>query len=313
MFRLTKSLSERIYLLSAKQISVEKWEFKVRGQSKNIYEQKLSSDSYYCSCPDHKTRRTFCKHLLFLVARVASRTDLASNIHSNSSNWEKKIFEECSFNWVERLKGRLEVDKPKLPPPTCIGNDCPICFEEMKDGDELIQCIATCKNWLHKECINLWLNAGHSTCPLCRSEWIEESNSDIMELNSKIDVCFLEENKIEHVIQDENSNKYEIIRQSEDFWLKDFCRDNGINISDKKLYYELNKIEIINYDRDIILFDRINNVFIEDSDAKNILRFESQPKRIKFTSFGNYNIYVLAISGNRKILANQGILILQMK
>ena len=41
MLRLQKSLSEKIYLLNANQISNEEWTFKLRGQRGNTYGYKL--------------------------------------------------------------------------------------------------------------------------------------------------------------------------------------------------------------------------------------------------------------------------------
>jgi Ring finger domain len=183
MLRLQKSLSEKIYLLYANQISETQWDFKVRGQSKNIYQQTLTPFQFTCSCPDHKTKQTFCKHLLFLVARVAVRIDIASKLSNDKTLWGEIYFNLCSVAWIERLKSRMENEnKPKTTAPSAIGNDCPVCFEEMKDGESLSQCITTCKNYFHSECIQLWLSSGHSNCPLCRATWTDEHTEENVEV-----------------------------------------------------------------------------------------------------------------------------------
>jgi hypothetical protein len=181
MLRLTKSLSEKIYLLYANQISESQWDFKVRGQSKNIYQQTLTPSQFTCSCPDHKTKQTFCKHLLFLVARVAIQMNLASNLSNDKTLWSINYFNDCSKSWIERLKSRIVENQTKSKPICCsaIGNDCPVCFEEMKEGESLAQCITTCKNYFHKECINLWLSSGHNNCPLCRAGWVTENEENV--------------------------------------------------------------------------------------------------------------------------------------
>jgi hypothetical protein len=181
MLRLTKSLSEKIYLLYANQISESQWDFKVRGQSKNIYQQTLTQSLFTCSCPDHKTKQTFCKHLLFLVARVAIQMNMASNLSNDKTLWSTNYFNDCSKSWIERLKSRIDENQNKSKPICCsaIGNDCPVCFEEMKEGESLAQCIITCKNYFHKECINLWLSSGHNNCPLCRAGWINEGEENV--------------------------------------------------------------------------------------------------------------------------------------
>jgi hypothetical protein len=181
MLRLTKSLSEKIYLLYANQISESQWDFKVRGQSKNIYQQTLTPSLFTCSCPDHKTKQTFCKHLLFLVARVAIQMNIASNLSNDKTLWSINYFNDCSKSWIERLKSRIAENqtKPKSTDCSAIGNDCPVCFEEMKEGESLTRCITTCKNYFHSECINLWLSSGHNNCPLCRAGWVNESEENV--------------------------------------------------------------------------------------------------------------------------------------
>ncbi len=190
MLRLTKSLSEKIYLLSANQISTSEWGFKVRGQSKNIYEQFLTKDKFSCSCPDHKTKSTFCKHLLFLVARVAIQMEIASSLSNDKTLWmsNPNYFNACSKSWINRLKSRISDKKPKPVDLTAIGNDCPVCFEEMKEGESLVKCITTCKNHFHKECINLWISSGHNNCPLCRAAWVKDEieNEEDIDIEVKL-------------------------------------------------------------------------------------------------------------------------------
>lgn len=99
-------------MLSANQVSAEEWGFKVRGRTNNVYEQKLSSTGFSCSCPDHKSRATFCKHLLFLVARVAMQMELANKLQQNKANWKETAFTACVTAWVNRLKNRLT--KPEM-------------------------------------------------------------------------------------------------------------------------------------------------------------------------------------------------------
>ena len=129
MLRLKKSLSEKIYLLSATQVSALEWSFKVRGQSNNVYDQMLSTTTFSCSCPDHKSRATFCKHLLFLVARVAMQMELAGKLQHNKANWKDTAFAACVASWINRLKNRMSSDGDKGKPVEKVDGDCSICFE----------------------------------------------------------------------------------------------------------------------------------------------------------------------------------------
>ena len=174
MERLRKSLSEKISLLSAYQRDAS-WEFKVRGQSTSVYQQELSATSFTCSCPDHQGKKTFCKHLLFLVARVALQFERAASISEQTVSWNEEAYAACVPSWVSRLAHLISdetvVDTPSDKPE----GDCPICFEELTDGT--IRCETTCHKWFHRECIKRWVEDS-PTCPMCRAEWKEAPSTE---------------------------------------------------------------------------------------------------------------------------------------
>lgn len=51
-----------------------------------------------------------------------------------------------------------------------IEGDCPICFMEFEEDEELVWCRAACGNNIHKACLNQWIDR-NSTCPFCRAQW----------------------------------------------------------------------------------------------------------------------------------------------
>jgi hypothetical protein len=190
MFRYNRCLKERIYLLSALKKSDTKWNFEIRGQTLNIYNQELTPNSFYCSCPDHETRNSFCKHLLFLVAKVGEEHTLAKNLCVYQQLWDVNTFEIIIESFLIRLKSRLnENDKKeeKLNTNDVSKGDCSICFEKMCGNEKLINCETTCKNWFHYDCISKWLaTLNKNNCPLCRSIiMINESNDNFIDKNVK--------------------------------------------------------------------------------------------------------------------------------
>ncbi|CAE8593731.1 unnamed protein product, partial [Polarella glacialis] len=54
------------------------------------------------------------------------------------------------------------------------GEECPVCFEDMKASEEakgkLVFCCA-CGNNFHGDCIRRWQTASSGDCPLCREPW----------------------------------------------------------------------------------------------------------------------------------------------
>ncbi len=176
MQRLRKSLSEKISLLSAYQRDAS-WEFKVRGQSTSVYQQELSATTFTCSCPDHQGKKTFCKHLLFLVARVALQFERAASISEQTASWNEEAYAACVPSWVSRLAHLISPDEPveTSSPSDKPEGDCPICFEELIDAKAIngtIRCETTCLKWFHRECIKRWVQDS-PTCPMCRAEWTD--------------------------------------------------------------------------------------------------------------------------------------------
>lgn len=174
--RLIKSLNEKIYLLNATQLN-DSWKFQVRGQSNNIYEQNLSGTNYFCSCPDHQSKKTFCKHLLFLIVRVAKQYELGCELAQRpKTTWKNTVYQACSNSFIVCLS---HIIKKSVTTTTTISEDdsCLICFENLGSND-LVECSTTCHKHFHRECINLWLEHG-TTCPNCRSEWIDKKEAVI--------------------------------------------------------------------------------------------------------------------------------------
>lgn len=198
MLRLKKSLSERIYLLSATQNMEKQFSFRVRGSSNNIYEQILSATEFSCSCPDQMKRKGFCKHLLFLIARVAIQMEIATDLQKNSANWNEKTFDICAISWRNRFEKKSTTAPTSAPIPE---GDCSVCFEEMREGEELTSCVTTCKNYFHKECIRLWLESSHTTCPLCRAPWLLQSDESITEGAPEI-----------HLLEPKESNETKVVK-----------------------------------------------------------------------------------------------------
>lgn len=52
------------------------------------------------------------------------------------------------------------------PSSDCRGDSCPVCQDDIVDGDEYIQ--MPCKHSYHKDCLLPWLKE-HNTCPSCRA------------------------------------------------------------------------------------------------------------------------------------------------
>ncbi len=312
MQRLTKSLSEKIYLLSANQVNDNQWDFRVKGQSKNIYEQILKPDSFYCSCPDHRTKHSFCKHLLFLISRVAVQINIACDVCTNKSNWKDTVYNLCSTSWIERLKERLNKVNNSTK-SKAIGNDCSICFEEMVEGESFSQCVTTCKNYFHEGCINLWLQSYHSTCPLCRGNWDNTQYNEEDEIQLEVNLynnAIQPDNHVDVVEENNNNNNIptniKLFTAMNNETIKDFCAQNNLVYYPGSCYYQFIKTELIQSHKRIILMDKNTNEFFEGCDARGILGLPSDASmKIKPKTFNNYNIFIQSTTSTRKLVSDQ--------
>ena len=69
----------------------------------NIYKQKFTPTHFSCSCPDHILKKGFCKHLLFLLARVANLNEIAAIVCESKYKWGSEFFDICSQQWTIRI------------------------------------------------------------------------------------------------------------------------------------------------------------------------------------------------------------------
>ena len=121
--RLVKALSEKMCLMSATQSETE-WAFRVRGQTNTVYDQVLNATTYSCSCPDQQGKKSFCKHLLFLVVRAGKQYELGAELAQRpKTSWKKSAFVACSASWSKCL-AHLVSSAPAEP----MDGVCTICW-----------------------------------------------------------------------------------------------------------------------------------------------------------------------------------------
>ena len=54
-----------------------------------------------------------------------------------------------------------------------ISDDCPICFMEFEEDENIVWDRAGCGNNIHAACFDQWAKTkvGNVTCPFCRTPW----------------------------------------------------------------------------------------------------------------------------------------------
>ena len=183
--RISRALNERIYLLKAEQgvgdTTQDIWNFEVKGQSNKVYKVKIvRGGASACTCMDYVLRRKLCKHLIFITERVARLTNVTHRMLGNNNlsdddfqslneSLKKRLVRDNSGEDCTNLAGSTEDPSSKMDRTT---DDCSICFDSLQ-GETLLQCVTTCKNYFHEACLKIWLSKNKS-CPLCRAQWVDK-------------------------------------------------------------------------------------------------------------------------------------------
>lgn len=192
--RKQRGKTQNIYLVESRyNDSVEKREYVVLGSTGNVYTVEISICPT-CTCPDYMTRGKRCKHIYFILTRVMKITvqnedkefylpedlmvmfcnvpDVLNNIMVDSS---KKIkYEKLKINKKTGEVPRRDLD-----------DICPICLDELDEGDEPIEyCKYSCGKPIHTVCFEMWSKKkGTQECVFCRSPWALSTTSTSSYLN----------------------------------------------------------------------------------------------------------------------------------
>lgn len=145
----------------------------------------LQDKIFNCSCKDFlyrsNTKNSICKHISFLVFKVASLF-FDNNFNINIFLETKKLT-ESQFNKFKYIIDSNKLWNSKYALQTINtqfkNNDrnfsqdklCPICYNEF-NNEPLLNC-PKCNNSIHEECMNIWLQY-KKTCVYCRNDIWED-------------------------------------------------------------------------------------------------------------------------------------------
>jgi len=171
--RKNRALSQFFYLLNLARHD-KTWTIDVKGLTNN-YVITLSPNLLKCTCPDYQERENFCKHLYFIILKVAGCYQI---ILDHQLGITKKM-NIASFNKldnnliniiIEHFEKNKESDDSGEPSKKKrkVTHECLICLEEITDVTETQECLTQCHKHFHKDCLSKWLRVNR-TCPHCRS------------------------------------------------------------------------------------------------------------------------------------------------
>ncbi|USW58780.1 Putative E3 ubiquitin-protein ligase Zswim2 [Septoria linicola] len=145
-------------------------ELLIAGSKGNVYTVRISH-IVTCNCPvsifEKKGSEGHCKHILYALHTVLRIPDHLQNRQSFLHSELKELFANSPA-----LPSQVAEHSEKDGNRKDADGECPICFMDFEEGEDLVWCKAACGNNLHAQCFRQWENNKNPvTCPFCRTRW----------------------------------------------------------------------------------------------------------------------------------------------
>lgn len=160
--RISRALSQPLYLMSARIHREYLLELMVMGNSGTAYKICFQNTHFSCSCPDNETRYVTCKHMYFVLYRVLRLSRDEPIPDPKELEWFLRKFITDEYVGNKSVSTEIQGEDARIP------DECPICFEELHGSGPLVYCRAECLQSLHQECYAQACKYGKRECPYCR-------------------------------------------------------------------------------------------------------------------------------------------------
>lgn len=177
--RKTRCITDKIYLIESKMITNYEQEYVIMGTTGNVYKVHICNNPT-CTCPDFTQRNNRCKHIYFVLLRIMKVTDS-----------DKKTYDDndlvIMFNNIPEIVSALFVDNDirkkyvELNPKNITMKDddvCPICLDDIYNGQDIDYCKTQCGKCVHIECFNMWSKNKDPVCVMCKASWYTKTNNE---------------------------------------------------------------------------------------------------------------------------------------
>ena len=173
-------------------------DYVIMGSTGNVYNVKIK-DYPECTCPDYVSRHRKCKHIYFVLIRVMQVNKIDEYLEDEDF-YDKKTLKKM-FKNIPDVANNLQIDDSKKEMYNKMKNNnndnnndchsikkdtddlCPICLDDLENGEELDYCKYSCGKYIHKYCFAMMCKKREANCPFCRSPWIKKEVSTYINLN----------------------------------------------------------------------------------------------------------------------------------
>lgn len=161
-----RGVKQKFYLISLEEKD-KVWTIILEGIT-NRYTLHFSTEKIDCNCPDYENRGHICKHLYFIILKIAEcykillDHDIVTQKKIKSQDFE--YFNQNLKNNIQKYNNRYENPSKRQK----ITNECLICLEEINDDQANLECLSQCHKHFHRSCLLKWQKINQN-CPHCRS------------------------------------------------------------------------------------------------------------------------------------------------
>jgi hypothetical protein len=191
--RKSRGKTQKLFLIECHDGKEYERKYDVMGTTGNVYTVSITNKPT-CSCPDHTTRSKRCKHIYFVLIRIMKvgedEEDIPkySNIELNAmfkkipnvtdnlkvTNTYKNKYKNLRDN--NKKKG-ISIKQQKLD------DLCPICLDDLDNGENVEFCKFSCGKNVHSYCFNMWCTKKNTKkCVFCNNSW-DDKYEDLAYIN----------------------------------------------------------------------------------------------------------------------------------
>lgn len=171
--RKQRGITQKLFLIETltKKDEISR-EYVIMGSTGNVYNVTISFDPV-CTCPDYTTRANRCKHIFFVLVRIMKVYDpdkmrYTSNDLKNMFNNIPEITNilcvdnDIKDKYIQSKNNKITIKNDDL---------CPICLDDIQNGEEFEYCQAQCGKCVHKLCFTMWCKKNPANCLVCKTPW----------------------------------------------------------------------------------------------------------------------------------------------
>jgi len=164
-------------------------QYSVMGSTGNVYTVTIKTNPT-CTCPDYTTRFNRCKHIYFILLRVMKCDEdyVDEDSYTNSELLEMFThIPKITHNLVvddkkKQLYNQLKDKKVSKVDQRDTDDACPVCLDELENGEELDYCKYSCGKPIHKVCYSMWIKKQPANCIYCKASWENKQTGQYVNL-----------------------------------------------------------------------------------------------------------------------------------